>query len=363
MFFEAYRRSFELLVVVSRKAYHLTNLPIASDTPLPEMIRGGLRHAPPGLLPAALAVELALFSAYLKGERPISLLIIAPVGSGKTELLEAYSENRGVALYNDFTSYGLTSLLSQIQAGIVKHVLVSDLLRLVARGPSVWTQILTTLNSLMEEGVRNIDTFFVRFHSPTPVRAGVIAALTTEEWKRRRDSWIRYGFLSRAVPISFMLAPEDVLRGEEAVYEGKQVFQKVRLEFPDSQAEVEVPEPQKGKLMRLGRILAAVNGDETRFRSQRHVLGMAKASALRAGRNRVEDEDVELLRALSILWLSPYTGDEPSFWIMLELPKTPGQLVEALAPRYSRATVYRRIQRLKELGAVKEEDGMLHPNL
>ena len=170
-------------------------------------------NAPPGLLPIALSVELALYSAYVKDCRPLSLLTIAPVGSGKTELLQSYSENKGVAFYNDFTAYGLYTLLSQIQAGLVKHVLVADLVKLTSRGPSVWRQILTTLNALIEEGVTHIDTFFIKFHSPTPVRAGVVAALTTDEWKARRESWVRYGFLSRAVPISYELAPEDVLKG------------------------------------------------------------------------------------------------------------------------------------------------------
>lgn len=336
---------------------------VSRDTHLSEMRSGSMRKAPPGLLPVAYSVELALFSGYVEPYDPLSLLIIAPVGSGKTELLKAYAGNRGVALFNDFTAYGLTTLLGQIQAGLVRHVLVADLVRLTMRGPAVWHQILLTLNGLIEEGVQRIETFHVRFHSPTPVKAGVIAALTTDEWKARRNRWIRLGFLSRAVPISYQLAPEDIQRGEEALYRGGEAFKPVELDLPEKPVKVAVPEKQAEALKRLGRVIAAVNQDETRFRSQRHVLAMAKASALREGRDEVRQEDVRLLRALSVLWLSPYSGDEPSFRIMLALPSTMEQLVDALSPLYSRATVYRRVQRLKELRAVREEDGMLHQNL
>jgi hypothetical protein len=310
---------------------------------------------PPGLLPIAYSVELAIYSGYLQPYDPLSLLIIAPIGSGKTELLKAYSLNKGVALFNDFTAYGLYTLLSQVQAGLVKHVLVADLIRLTMRGPAVWHQILLTLNALIEEGVQRIETFHVRFQSPQPIKAGVIAALTTEEWRLRRKQWIRYGFLSRAVPISYQLAPEDVVRGEESLYRGEKPFKPIQLNLPDKLVAVEVPDKHAEALKRLGRIIAAVNSDETRFRSHRHVLAMAKASAIRCGRTVVSEEDVSLLKALSVLWLSPYSGDEPSFRIMLTLPASTSQIIDALAPLYSRATVYRRLQRLEQLKAVRKK--------
>ena len=74
-------------------------------------------------------------------------------------------------------------------------------------------------------------------------------------------------------------------------------------------------------------------------------------------------EDVDLLKALSVLWISPYSGDEPSFRIMIELPKTSSQLIEALSSQYSKATIYRRIQHLSQLKAVREEHGVWYANL
>jgi hypothetical protein len=199
-------------------------------------------------LPIAYTVELALYSAYVEPYDPLSLLIIAPVGSGKTELLKAYSVNKGTLLYNDFTAFGLTTLLGQIQAGIVKHVMIADLVRLTARGNPVWHQILLSLNALIEEGITRIDTFHIRFQSPTPIKAGVIAALTTDEWKARRKQWIRLGFLSRAVPISYHLAPEDIQRGEEALYKAEQTFKPIPLKLPEKPLPIHVPEKLKEAL-------------------------------------------------------------------------------------------------------------------
>lgn len=72
---------------------------------------------------------------------------------------------------------------------------------------------------------------------------------------------------------------------------------------------------------------------------------------------------MQLLRALSVLWLSPYSGDEPSFRIMLLLPASSSELVEALQPLCSRATVYRRLRRLRGLGVIEEVDGRWMPRL
>jgi hypothetical protein len=216
------------------------------NTPLSEK-----SHVPPGLLPIKHCVELALYSAYVKDVDPLSLLIIAPVGSGKTELLKAYAINRGVTFYNDFTSYGVYQLLSQIQAGLVRHVLVGDFVRLLARGKAVVREIVATLNALIEEGVQNIETFFVHFHSPKPVKAGVIAALTTEEWRLRRRQWIRMGFLSRALPVSYVLAPEDKLRGEGLIYEGREAFKPIELKLPSENIDIVYQNLGKGTLKGL----------------------------------------------------------------------------------------------------------------
>jgi DNA-binding PadR family transcriptional regulator len=329
-----------------------------SNTPLSET-----SSVPPGLLPVKHCVELALYSAYVKDVDPLSLLVIAPVGSGKTELLKAYAINRGVTFYNDFTSYGLYQLLSQIQAGLIRHVLVGDFVRLLARGKAVVREIVATLNALIEEGVQNIETFFVHFHSPKPVKAGVIAALTTEEWRIRRKQWIRMGFLSRALPVSYVLAPEDKLRGEGLIYEGEQPFKPIELKLPNETVDVALTQKGKEALKRLGRVLAAVNKDETGFRSHKHVIAMAKASALRERRSEVEEKDISLLKALSVLWLSPYSGDEPSFRIMLTLPAKGSQLVNFLSQLYSPATIYRRLNYLEKLNAIKRVGDEWQPNL
>ena len=40
-------------------------------------------------------LELALFSAYIKGEQPVSVLVTAPVEAGKTELVLKFAKNEG----------------------------------------------------------------------------------------------------------------------------------------------------------------------------------------------------------------------------------------------------------------------------
>jgi len=102
-----------------------------------------------------------------------------------------------------------------------------------------------------------------------------------------RKQWIRLGFLGRAVPVSYRLAPEDILRREERLYRGEAALKPVKLDLLDKPVRVAVPQGHAVALKRLGRVIAAVNQDEMRFRSHRHILVMAKASAIREGREEV----------------------------------------------------------------------------
>jgi len=72
-------------------------------------------------------VKATLFSAYVKDEKPLSLLVVAKPESAKTEVLKKYRENKGIVYLTDCTAYGLTrDILPKAISGEVKHIVIAD---------------------------------------------------------------------------------------------------------------------------------------------------------------------------------------------------------------------------------------------
>jgi hypothetical protein len=57
------------------------------------------------LQPLQKIVECTIYSPYIRGEKPISLLIVAKPESGKTSVLKMYRENNGIVYVTDCTGY------------------------------------------------------------------------------------------------------------------------------------------------------------------------------------------------------------------------------------------------------------------
>ena len=74
-------------------------------------------------------VELVLKSGYIKNADPLSLIISAPVGSGKTEIINQYRNCQGVLYLSEATAYGIKSkYLETIKSGKIRHIIIGDLL-------------------------------------------------------------------------------------------------------------------------------------------------------------------------------------------------------------------------------------------
>jgi hypothetical protein len=74
-------------------------------------------------------IDLVLKSGYIENADPLSLIISSKVGAGKTEIIKQYRNCQGVVFLSEATAYGIKSrYLSDIKAGIIRHILIGDLL-------------------------------------------------------------------------------------------------------------------------------------------------------------------------------------------------------------------------------------------
>lgn len=162
------------------------------------------------------AIELTLFSSRLEGEQPSSLLVAAQVEEGKSMRVSHYASMDSVAYLADATAYGIVKeYLEELQKGRIAHLIIPELIRLLAREDS--GALIAFLGELMEEGIKEIQTYATSFRLPTPVKAAVIACIAKGNLSSRMRHWNETGFLSRFFVVSYSYSQETAERVMDSI--------------------------------------------------------------------------------------------------------------------------------------------------
>lgn len=184
-------------------------------------------------------IELALWSAYIKDEQPVSMLITANPEAGKTELVARYSENRGIMYVTDSTAHGIiTSSLKDIVEGNLRHLVIPDFITPMSRKRDTANQFVAFLNGLLEEGIVRIETYATKETLDKPAKCGLITTLAKGVLTDRRHQWAKLGFMSRMLPVSYDYATRTILAIQDSIakreYKGSN---KRTLSLPDRDME------------------------------------------------------------------------------------------------------------------------------
>jgi len=251
-------------------------------------------------------IGLALYSAYLADEKPASVLLVSDrPEAGKTELVKAYNENIKVAYMTDITAVGIwRDFHRRIERGEINHFLFPDFLIVLSRRREVVESLIATMNALIEEGIAEVHTGFlksIQIKSPRPI--GIIACTVKGCLDTRRKDWLKNGFLSRLLVVTYKYSPKLVDRIMRSIVE-QQYLQsaKITLRFPPQPVRVEIAHDlaEKGRDL-AERILEQEikKGNVYGFRMAKNIIRLMKASALREGRDMVEERDYDLVKDLS----------------------------------------------------------------
>lgn len=261
-------------------------------------------------------LELAVFSGHIKQEQPVSALVTAPPEAGKTNLVMKFAQNAGCVALTDCTAFGILRDYGQaIRERKIRHLIIPDLVRPMSRGKDTVHSLIAFLNALIEEGVLRISTYAERVcapktdedleKQPIPVKCGLIATLAKDILTDGRHHWARMGFMSRMLPISYDYGIRTKLEIHKSIARRDYVEEApIILGLPDEDVEIGLESPQADELLTLSTTLAGVsdrnNPEKTYgFRLQKHLQTLAMANALKNGRGKVWQEDVELIQELS----------------------------------------------------------------
>ena len=254
--------------------------------------------------PIERIIELALYTAYIRKEIPLSLLVLSDVEQGKSAMVMQFQQDDGsVVTLHDATAFGiLREYKDRLLAGKVKHFIFPEFVFPLSRTKETVHTFLAFLNGLMEEGIKEIQTFATPIRLPRPINAGVIACLAKDEFNWRKYYWSSIGFLSRFLPVSYSYSTNTVNAILETIYCDKKTNLQHLYNFTEAEVRMS-PNFARRINVEAKRILDDMAEPATRehgeikklvgLRMQKHLQKLMKAAALSKGRQDVEEEDLQ----------------------------------------------------------------------
>jgi len=240
-------------------------------------------------------IKRVVATGFVKNSMPLSSLIVAPVGGGKTTTLQKFIRNKNIFALSDVTPYGLTKLLPEIKANDVRHLIIFDLVEPMSRNKSTVNNFIGFMNSLIEEGIFRISTGFIDVKEP--IQLGLITCTTDHELRDKRRGWHGIGFISRLLPVSFTYSKADVIRILQKISEqGIESIQYEKLKALKKNIRLD-PEISK----QLIPYAQAIDGDSGSmpFRRQKQLMTLLMGNALLRGSDIVEKTDFEWFQSVA----------------------------------------------------------------
>lgn len=155
-----------------------------------------------GLDPLLEIAETAIYSSYLAGTIPISIILIGPSGAGKSKAIMQYKGTNGCHLTNDITSMGLQELLGRDTENKVRFLVIPDFNVVLSHRASTLQLTVANLLSVTSEGTVRIDDGREKKevqHAPI----GILTAMTRDLYMRIANKWAVMGFSRRFLPIYY----------------------------------------------------------------------------------------------------------------------------------------------------------------
>jgi len=239
-------------------------------------------------------VNLAILTGRVANAKPISMLLVGDTETGKTQILEIFMKLEPVIWANDLSAHVIVDEVApEVEKGKT-HILIPDLLKVLGHNKVVTRNTMTMLNSIMEEGLKNVMFYGTRKEFDEPVRCGAIAAITRDGYSSRENHWKSIGFVGRCIPVSFSYSEKTKLKIHEHIKKG----------FPSRAIQITEGKPTKVEISRsiaekIQDLTIARTPFSTGFRLHKQLRALVQGHALFRGRTRVNKEDFEEVRQLS----------------------------------------------------------------
>jgi len=245
-------------------------------------------------------VKCAVISPYIKGEKPISLMIVAKPESGKTTTMKVYRNNKGIQYLTDATAYGITrDLLPKLVSGEIKTLMIADFTTPLSRVTKTRKNFIAFLNNLIEEGVAKMTTYATIWEKD--VKANVIAGITDKALYDGRTHWANIGFLSRFVIFSYSYGLSHVSKILEYYSRDDlelEEYETEKIKIPEDEVNIVLPKEIADKLDGVSQKIGTLQ-ELYGIRAKINMRSLIKCIAYLNGREKVTLEDYEELLELA----------------------------------------------------------------
>lgn len=232
-------------------------------------------------------VTAILWSGQVEGERPLSMILVAPPGTGKTSVLE-FVQCETAFFFSDFTSREMKNAISGNQA--LTHLMLGDFLSLFGHAKGTVKLSINLLSRVTGDTIRQKPWTGEEI---APRRMGFISAIPPEDLATREiRSHVRSGgFASRFIFAKFNYSQRTIERIHKFIREGK--YRKsiqIPIEIKPGSFLVEVPLKFANEIDSLAR---RIKNDPIGFRAHHHLRTLACSIARMHKRNTVTDADYQ----------------------------------------------------------------------
>jgi hypothetical protein len=236
-------------------------------------------------------VKLLIWTGQLPDERPVSAIIVAPAGSGKTTMLENLQCEQATFI-GDLTARQFAGIVSGSDK--ITHVLLGDMLSMFGHKESTVKLTLRLVSQMTGEKL---------LHDPwtgkeiPPRMVGLITAIPPEDFHKQRRHTQTGGFASRFLVIKYSYKASTIASIHRFISENRyseiSAFKPFVMHNP-GKYKVEINKDISEKIKDFG---MAMKDDPLGFRAHRHLRALVKAEARRNSRNFVKLEDFELIQS------------------------------------------------------------------
>lgn len=255
-------------------------------------------------------IALTLASAYVKGDKPVSLMIVSDrPESGKTDIIKQFSGTKGIAVISDMTAYALwRDFGTAIRQGTIKHFIIPEFLAPISRTSTV-DSFIATLQMMIEEGLTEIHTGFLKpITFDAPITIGLIVCMPRNAFRANRNNWDVSGFLSRFVLATYRYDDDTVVSIINSIV-GMEYLQELKIHLNFEVASISTPVAIAEKCRVLSDELTAQarkDGKCYGFRALKNALRFVSAMVIlerATGSDRLEVNEADFKEVAKLSYL------------------------------------------------------------
>lgn len=253
-----------------------------------------------GLDKVTEVIKIIIASGYIKNEKPLSLIITAPISNGKTTSIKQFKEVKGVLVLTDLTMYGvLKNYQEKLRNNEIRHIIIPDFLNVFSHRNTTINALLTFINTTSEDGVFPIKSFALDIHEYI-APFGWILCLTKEAYHKKEKYLKSIGFENRFLKLEYNYSFEVINKILDLIIaEDKFIIPTAKMKLIKGKKEVKGnPQIFRELVLISNLILKNPENKGELLRQQRKLQTFLKSCALLRNDNQVRKEDLDKLKNL-----------------------------------------------------------------